>query len=216
MFLKKRINNVLYKTALLVALSSCGTHSHMQTDLAVRQDTVVTDKDGKRYPVKEMTKGTMWMTANLDWNIPDSYCYNNASENCTAYGRLYTWKVATQVCSMLGEGWRLPAIADWQALTKTYTGSVSDSNVMRKEAYRALLISGGSGFNAVLGGGRNPDGQYARIDAHGFYWTATEIDDSTAWSYNFAKGSQSLYQQNGGEKSRAFSVRCVKDLARSK
>jgi hypothetical protein len=30
--------------------------------------------------------------------------------------------------------------------------------------------------------------------------------------YNFGKGSQALYQQDGGEKTRAFSVRCVKSI----
>jgi hypothetical protein len=41
-----------------------------------------------------------------------------------------------------------------------------------KAAYKALLIGGGSGFNALLGGGRGEGGQYARLEAHGFYWTA--------------------------------------------
>ena len=47
---------------------------------------------------------------------------------------------------------------------------------------------------------------------HGFYWTATETDDSTVWFSNFAKGSQALYIQNDGEKTQAFSVRCVKTI----
>jgi uncharacterized protein (TIGR02145 family) len=34
------------------------------------------------------------MTTNLKLNIPDSYCYDNADENCEQYGRLYTWKAA--------------------------------------------------------------------------------------------------------------------------
>ena len=31
-------------------------------------------------------------------------------------------------------------------------------------------------FNAVLGSGRSDDGQYARLEAPGFYWTAPEND----------------------------------------
>lgn len=54
-----------------------------------------------------------------------------------------------------------------------YGGVAQDSNVTRKEAYKRLLYGGDSGFNAILSGGRNPDGQYSRLDAHGFYWTAT-------------------------------------------
>jgi uncharacterized protein (TIGR02145 family) len=63
----------------------------------------------------------------------------------------------------------------------------------------------------VLGGGRAQDGQYARFEAHGFYWTASESDPASALYYNFGKGSQALYRQTEGEKPRAFSVRCVRD-----
>ena len=87
---------------------------------------------------------------------------------------------------------------------------MQDSTAIRKGAFKTLLSTGTSGFNALLGGGRDPNGQYARLDAHGFYWTVTETDSATAKFYNFAKGSQTLYQQDEGEKVRAFSVRCVK------
>ena len=73
----------------------------------------------------------------------------------------------------------------------------------------ALLTSGSSGFNALLGGGRSVEGQYGRLAAHGFYWTASETDSLSAVVYNFAQGSLSLNRQAGGEKLRAFSVRCV-------
>ena len=37
------------------------------------------------------------------------------------------------------------------------------------------------GFDALLGGGRNADdGQYARLEAHGFYWSASEGDPGGA------------------------------------
>jgi len=74
-----------------------------------------------------------------------------------------------------------------------------------------IEVGGSSGFNALLGGGRSDDGQYARLEAHGFYWTASEIDGGNAWFYNFGKGGQALHRQSGGEKQRAFSVRCVRD-----
>ena len=175
-------------------------------------DSLVTDSDGNKYPVKVLLDGKLWMTANLDVNIPNSYCYENVKENCEQYGRLYTWQSANEGCKLLGEGWRLPTSIEWHQLTLLYGGAVQDSNVIRKEAYKNLQYGGGSGFNALLGGGRDPGGVYARLDAHGFYWTATEGDSSTAWFYNFAKGSQALYQQDGGEQLRAFSVRCVKSI----
>lgn len=96
-------------------------------------------------------------------------------------------------------------------MAKHYGGVSNDSDDRGNAAYKALLSGGSSGFNAVLGGGRSPDGEYARLTAHGFYWTASESDPATAWFYNFGKGGLALHRQNGGEKQRAFSVRCVAD-----
>jgi uncharacterized protein (TIGR02145 family) len=109
----------------------------------------------------------------------------------------------------LEDGWRLPTDDEWRQLAKRYGGVSADSDEKGKAAYKALLTGGSSGFHAVLGGGRGEDGQYARLEAHGFYWTASEIDQATGWSYNFGKGGEALHRQNGGEKGRAFSVRCV-------
>jgi uncharacterized protein (TIGR02145 family) len=150
-----------------------------------------------------------WMTTNLNLNIPGSYCYDNKKENCEHYGRLYTWEAAKQGCSLLGQGWQLPTIEQWQALSLIYRENSKDSIEVRKLAYAALMKNGESNFNALLGGGRDAFGQFARLEAHGFYWTAIE-NDSIAWFANFAKGSQSLFIQDGGEKVRAFSVRCVR------
>lgn len=199
---------------LVSVVSSCKTshpvHSH-KLNSAKLQDSVLMDSDGNKYAVKLLSDNNLWMTTNLKLTISGSYCYDNSPSNCDRYGRLYTWESAQKGCSLLGEGWRLPAKDEWQQLTKLYGGAAEDSTIIRKEAFKALLYTGASGFNALLGGGGEPDkDKYARLEAHGFYWTATEIDSSTAWYYNFAKGSQALYQQDGGEKPRAFSVRCVK------
>jgi uncharacterized protein (TIGR02145 family) len=63
----------------------------------------------------------------------------------------------------------------------------------------------------VLGGNRSSDGQYGRLEAHGFYWTASENDAMTAPFYNFGKGSQALYRQPQGQKQMAISVRCIRE-----
>ena len=96
-------------------------------------------------------------------------------------------------------------------MSKRYGGVSEDSDDKGKAAYRALLDGGNSGFNAVLGGGRSVDGQYERLEAHGVYWTASVSDPGSGWFYNFARGGQTLHRQSGGEKQRAFSVRCVRE-----
>jgi uncharacterized protein (TIGR02145 family) len=159
-----------------------------------------------------MPDGRRWTTGNLNLDIPESYCYADEEPNCRRYGRLYTWEAAQLGCQSLGDGWRLPTNDDWLRVAKHYGGTRDESADTGRAAYRALSVGGSSGFNALLGGGRSPDGaQYARLDAHGFYWTASETGPSTAWFYNFGKGQMSLGRHSDGEKQRAFSVRCVSD-----
>lgn len=161
---------------------------------------------------KRMLDGKQWTTDNLNLDIAESYCYAGAELNCRRYGRLYSWQSAQRGCQSLGGGWRLPTNDDWRQLAKHYGGIRDESADTGKAAYKALSMGGSSGFNALLGGGRAPDGtQYSRLDAHGFYWTASETGPATAWFYNFGKGQLSLGRHNDGEKQRAFSVRCISD-----
>lgn len=169
------------------------------------------EASGRMPSSKRMADGKQWTTRNLDVNTAPSYCYNDAELKCRQYGRLYTWDSARRVCQSLGNRWRLPTDNEWRQMTRHYGGISADSNDRGKAAYKDLLLGGNSGFNAALGGGRSEDGQYARLQAHGFYWTASESDSESGWFYNFAKGGQALHRQSGGEKPRAFSVRCVKE-----
>ncbi len=166
---------------------------------------------GPEYASKRMADGKQWTTRNLDIHTAQSYCYENADPNCRRYGRLYTWESAQHACELLGDGWRLPTDEEWRQLARHYGGVSADSADGGKAAYRVLLAGGNSGFNAVLGGGRSGDGQYARLEAHGFYWTASEDDSATAPFYNFGRGGQAFHRQSGGEKQQAFSVRCIRD-----
>ena len=161
---------------------------------------------------KQMPDGKQWTTDNLAVNVAGSYCYGDSDQNCRRLGRLYTWDAAQQGCHVLGAGWRLPTEDEWRQLARHYGGIHDDATDRGKAAYVALQIGGGSGFNARLGGGRQAeDGQYARVDAHGFYWTSSATDAAQAVFINFGKGSQGLYRQPEGNKQMAISVRCIRD-----
>lgn len=160
---------------------------------------------------RRMADGKQWTTENLNVESAESYCYENADGNCGEYGRLYTWKAAARACELLGDGWRLPSDGEWRRLAASYGGVSADGEDRGKTAYRALMGGGSSGWNARLGGGRDGAGQYARLDAHGFYWTATESGPGGAYFYNFGRGGLALHRQDGGERERAFSVRCIRD-----
>lgn len=168
-------------------------------------------QDQKGPASKRMADGKQWTTRNLDVNTVPSYCYDEAEQKCQQYGRLYTWESARQACQSLGTGWRLPREEEWRQLARQYGGVSEDAADRGRAAYAALLMRGNSGFHAVLGGGRSEAGQYARLEAHGFYWTAGENGPDSAWFYNFGKGGLALHRQREGEKQSAFSVRCIKE-----
>ncbi len=159
-----------------------------------------------------MLDGRRWLTENLNIDVPASSCYGTDSRMCRRYGRLYTWAAAQQACQTLGAGWRSPTENDWRLLAKRYGGLYGESADSGKAAFRALMAGGNSGFNALLGGGADAEGhEYSRLDAHGFYWTASESGSMGATFMNFGRGTEALYRQPDGEKQRRFSVRCVRD-----
>lgn len=215
----KKIRNVIAILFLLHAINSLSplySMPHLKMKIGWPQDSVLVDREGNKYPLKAFPDNNLWMTSNLKLNIAGSYCYENLDKNCEQYGRLYTWESALEGCKLLGEGWRLPGEKEWLQLRKYYGEFPDDSVQNRKKAYMEMLDGGGAEFNAVLGGARRISGEYARGQAHGFYWTATETDSSMAWFANFAKGSQSLYIQKDGEKLMAISARCVRKQEHSK
>ena len=160
---------------------------------------------------KRLADGKEWTTDNLNVDASPSYCYDDAEPNCGRYGRLYTWESAQRVCQALAGGWRLPTDHEWRQMAKHY-GGVSDDSADKGSASFAALMSGGtSGFNAALGGNRSDDGEFARLDDHGFYWTASDNAPGNAPFYNFGKNGKALHRQPEGEKQMAISVRCVRE-----
>jgi uncharacterized protein (TIGR02145 family) len=133
--------------ALSIAFGSAGASCFKQPS--------VTDQrvPGALYSSKQMSDGKQWLTANLNVNIAQSYCYDDAELNCHRYGRLYTWESAQRGCQSLGRGWRLPTNDEWQQLAKHYGGVRDDSDDGGKAAFKALMIGGSSGFNVLFSGG---------------------------------------------------------------
>jgi uncharacterized protein (TIGR02145 family) len=182
--------------------------------VAVGSISVASDQNmsGVIHSSRRMPDGNEWTTENLNVKTADSYCYDNAELNCRRYGRLYTWEAAQRACRSLKGGWRLPTDDEWRQMAKHFGGIREDSNDTGKAAYTALMMGGSSGLNVRFGGGREPDrDKYGRLEAHGFYWTASESSPRTAVFYNFGKGGLALNRQPQGEKTRSFSVRCIKE-----
>ena len=211
-------------SAFIVLAFAIGViNSYMEKD---RGTATLSQQEADMKPVKEqassstvaskiMKDSRRWTIENLNVKVSGSYCYADKSSNCTKYGRLYTWEAAKNACKQLGGGWRLPTDAEWEQLAMAYGGLRKYDGEWKdikdpKAAYKSLMKGGNSDFAALLGGLRYSNGSYYDEGVDGYYWSSTEDDASSAWSYYFSSNSGKLYRDNLG-KTIARSCRCIQD-----
>lgn len=151
-----------------------------------KDGTLWDKRDKQRYKTVKLF-GKIWMVQNMNYKVPDSYCFDGDPDNCMKYGRLYTWEAAKAACEELGDGWRLPTM----------------------EESAELDTRGSNKFNARLGGYRNSNGKYLFLGRYGRYWSATSGGGS-AWYYDFFSGGQRVVH-NDGSRSLGLSCRCLKN-----
>ena len=96
-------------------------------------------RDGQVYKTVKIGD-QVWMAENLNYKTATSSCYNDSTEYCKKYGRLYTWAAAVgkseekcglgkecnlpsgNVHGICPDGWYLPSEADFANLIKTVGG----------------------------------------------------------------------------------------------
>jgi uncharacterized protein (TIGR02145 family) len=182
--------------------------------------------DGTAIPKIEIDK--TWETS-----ANGAYCdYENTPSNSTTYGRLYNWYVidnnsATKVSSNGGKnvcpaGWHVPSNSEWSTLI-TYLGGDSVAGGVLKETGSTHWVdpnwgaSNQSGFTALPGGGRYPDGRFSRLWDEGHWWSATQLsyppaekNSTLAWFNTLSYANVNVSRDNG-TKNCGFSVRCLID-----
>ena len=163
-------------------------------------------RDGKTYQAVEIG-GQVWMAANLNFEMPGAYAYDNEAENAVSDGLLYSWDNAIEACPA---GWHLPSDEEWGALLselgddagaalKSTTGWVEDGNGTNS-----------SGFNApATGWGASDTVFYARGEESSF-WSSTEHNERQAMGRMLQFTNPGVYQSDF-PKTNAYSCRCVQD-----
>jgi hypothetical protein len=87
--------------------------------LADRKGKFTDSRDGQTYQTIKIDN-QVWMAENLNYRTSSgSWCYDNSSDNCEKYGRLYTWETAKGVCP---SGWHLPSTKEWSVLIANLGG----------------------------------------------------------------------------------------------
>jgi len=137
----------------------------------------------------------VWMAENLNIETGYSVCYDDNPDNCKKYGRLYDWNTAKEACP---KGWHLPSKEEWQTLLDFSSGDKTAN-----EKFSAL--SGGYGYSG--GDCEGECGGYHDVGEVGYWWSASEDEDWTAYFYDERNG----VNNNIGDKGNLYSVRCIQN-----
>ncbi|MCL2261532.1 MAG: fibrobacter succinogenes major paralogous domain-containing protein [Fibromonadales bacterium] len=180
--------------------------------LRVTKGSLTDKRDGKVYKTVKIGAQN-WMAENLSYDTKGSKCYDNKSENCVKYGRLYDWSTAMKVCP---NGWHLPGNDEWQKLVDLAGGNnFAGEKLKAKNGWGTIKNSDDYGFSALPGGAVR---SYLRFSFHsagyyGHWWSSTKYDKDEKLSYN--RSMSHLYESvdwGFDRKQSLLSVRCVKSL----
>ena len=152
--------------------------------------------------------GVIWMAENLNIETNGSYCYNDVPENCSKYGRLYTYEAAQTACP---DGWHLATASEWDYLNLTVGTNSSASYYLKSTAGWWTDVGNGNdayGFTALPGGIRNIDGVYSDLTLAGYFWAEASTEGNSA-SYELHYNTSNLAKQTKISEESAMSVRCV-------
>jgi len=166
---------------------------------------VIDARDGAKY--KAIKIGDLcWMTNNLNYESPSSWCYDDSAINCDSHGRLYRWDKARQICP---DGWHLPSFSEWMELLDHFGGVDG--------AGSSLMQGGASGMEIMVSGMNQWSGpsqyqyEFKNLDVSGYYWTSSEHQAGTsAYAISFSKSSMTA-SVNVMQEAHGLSCRCVKD-----
>ncbi len=165
-------------------------------------------RDGKVYKTVKIGDN-VWFAQNLNFEIENSWAYDEKEENANIYGRLYTLEAAEKACPA---GWHLATEAEWTSLSTLENESITGGKLKTVEYWDAPNTGADNsfGFNAVPGGYKSPEGEFTDLGKIAAYWTSSEKSVNTAWRI-FLLYNNSGIMRGMDLKTHAFSVRCVKD-----
>jgi len=198
------------------------------------------DNDGKDCKSVTINK-QVWMASNLDVShfrsgdlIPKassmdewiragkegkpSWCYYNFdSISGQKYGKLYNYYTIIDPRGLAPKGWHVPTNTDYHTLI-TNLGGIHAAGIQLKNTSSWPLNCNGnnkSGFTALPGGMRLPDGRFADINTRAYWWTTSVemvIGNGTQIYALSVVSSSPEVMYVKFDKSAGISVRCIKNL----
>ena len=179
-------------------------------------------------PIPLVTDGAAWAALTTP-----GYCYYNNTTNADSikkYGALYNWYVVNTK-KLAPKGWHVPTVAEWDTLQNyliangyNWDGTTTGNKIAKSMAAQTdwktdtnpgatgndLFKNNKSGFSALPGGWRFFIGFFNLFGRFGVWWSATELDASTACDRRLGFDDGTL-GRGVLSKSCGFSVRLLRD-----
>ena len=224
----------------------CGTETYDPTNQFCAKKGTTVMGVYKKATIGKGENAQTWMAENLNFKTTEgSYCYGETeedpkTENCTKYGRLYTWATAVgktedecgygkecnlgtgKVQGICPDGWHLPSEAEFEKIITnvdaTLEGEYADENV----AGNALKLTSSwnnngnetddyaYGFSALLAGYKNGFSGEFLDDGRKAHFWSATEDDEY-YAYDMLLTNDEDAFLGYNAKNFGYSVRCIQD-----
>lgn len=164
------------KSSSSESVASSSSEKSAFSSSSIVYETLKDSRDEKIYKAVKIGSQT-WMAENLNFETDNSSCYGGDEDNCTKYGRLYTWAIAMdsagvwsdngkecgygKTCSptypvrgVCPAGWHLPTQKEFETLIAAVGGRDVAGKALKSASGWANDRNGldSYGFNAVAAG----------------------------------------------------------------
>jgi uncharacterized protein (TIGR02145 family) len=163
-------------------------------------------------------------------NMPKyQWSYQGDEGKVAVYGRLYTWYTITDNRNICPEGWHVPTDTEWTILTDYLINNGFGNGGNGIEITKSMAATSGwiensltgnvgndqtsnnkSGFTAYPGGYRYGSGLFNGFGSYGYWWSATELYQTSAWYRSLNDHRNDVYS-GSSSKQNGVSIRCIKD-----
>lgn len=166
-------------------------------------------RDGQSYSLVPVGKD-LWFGENMRYALAgSSICPDNQSQNCTLYGRLYSWTQAQQICP---QGSHLPDSLEVQNLFQLCGNDTTrGTNLKGGNAWVRGTASNSCGFNAQPAGYGKEGYSASNFGIDTYFWTADTMANSSFSFVFYVHADVKNAFTSAYSRDYLMSVRCVRD-----
>lgn len=142
--------------------------------------------------------------------VPAWSFYKDDPASEKKFGKLYNWHAVNDRRGLAPEGWQIPSDDDWIVMISFLGGEEIAGKKLKSRIGWKNQGDGSniSGFNALPGGYRDPEGWFGN-GGFGRWWSSSEASHEKAWRYRLGFNTDNINRFDG-PKGYGFSIRCIK------